>query len=96
MTVVRKTELGYLVCELHEPRHTRQEPCPGWNPLVPRAQDPLVPWMGEPELLSANARWTEAWSVRITPSVEFYPSLFPSPARQLAYLGSEFRAWSAL
>ena len=25
MTVVRKTEQGYLVCEWHEPRHTRQE-----------------------------------------------------------------------
>ena len=25
MTVVRKTAQGYLVCEWHEPRHTRQE-----------------------------------------------------------------------
>jgi hypothetical protein len=25
MTIVRKTEQGYLVCEWHEPPHTRHE-----------------------------------------------------------------------
>jgi hypothetical protein len=34
MTVVRKTEQGYLVCEWHEPRHTRQERMFFWEALV--------------------------------------------------------------
>jgi hypothetical protein len=32
------------------------------------------------------------WSVRITSFAELYPTLFPAPARRLAYLSSEFLA----